>query len=208
MPALEITLTAIDKPLADAWQRWCGDLVFVHVHQSSIFDVTCDAIVSPANSFGFMDGGIDRLYTERYGLGVQERLQSVIQAEHAGELLVGKAAIVETEDEDIPYLIAAPTMRVPMVLEHSLNPYLAARAVFLLIRDGKFSTGTHCKTPIADHVKSIVFPGLGTGVGRVPAVQCAKQMRAAIEDVVLRKAEFPQTTAQARKRHDRLTRNR
>ncbi|MCA9068855.1 MAG: Appr-1-p processing protein, partial [Planctomycetaceae bacterium] len=97
MAKLQITLTAIDDDLANAWERWCGDLPFVQVHRGSIFDIPCDAIVSPANSFGFMDGGIDRLYTERYGLALQERVQSAIQTEHAGELLVGAALIVETE---------------------------------------------------------------------------------------------------------------
>jgi hypothetical protein len=35
-------------------------------------------------------------------------------------------------------------------------------------------------------------------------VACAKQVRAAIEDFVLGRFEFPDTTLQARKRHDRL----
>lgn len=208
MAKLQIVLTAIDRELAEAWQRWCGDLPFVQIHRGSIFDVPSDALVSPANSFGFMDGGIDRLYTERYGTALQERVQSVIQTEYAGELLVGMAAIVETGDTKIPFLIAAPTMRVPMVLESTLNPYLAARAVFLLIRDGRLSTGTHAGAKVSEHVKAVAFPGLGTGVGRVPPVQCAKQVRAAIEDIILAKGEFPQTTAQARKRHDRLMGNR
>ncbi|MGL4555809.1 MAG: hypothetical protein ACRC33_31965, partial [Gemmataceae bacterium] len=73
MENLKIILTAVDAPLAAAWRRWCGDLGCVELHHGSIFDVTCDAVVSPANSFGFMDGGIDRLYTERFGPGVQER---------------------------------------------------------------------------------------------------------------------------------------
>lgn len=204
MAKLQIVLTAIENELAEAWQRWCGDLPFVRVHRGSIFDVSCDAIVSPANSFGFMDGGIDRLYTERFGLDLEKRVQNVIQSEHAGELLVGAATIVETADDAIPFLIAAPTMRVPMVLESSLSPFLAARAIFLLIRDGRFSSGINANEQISEFVKTVSLPGLGTGVGRVPPVQCAKQVRAAIEDVVLGKAEFPKTTAQARKRHDRL----
>lgn len=204
MPKLQVTLSAIDQPLADAWQRWCGDLPFVSVHRGTIFDVTADAIVSPANSFGFMDGGIDRLYLEQYGTSLQDRVQERIKTDHAGELLVGAATIVETEHESIPYLIAAPTMRVPMVLHSSINPFLAARAVFVLIRDGVFTTGRQTGQPIHEHVKSVVLPGLGTGVGRVPPVQCAKQVRAAIEDVVMGKFTFPQSTSQIRKRHDSL----
>ena len=63
MPNLKIILTAVDDGLADAWERHCGDVDNVVVHRGSIFDVTCDAVVSPANSFGFMDGGIDMVST-------------------------------------------------------------------------------------------------------------------------------------------------
>ena len=68
MDSLKIVLTAVEGPLAPAWQRWCGDLRCVKVHQGSIFDAACDAVVIPANSFGFMDGGIDRLYSGFFGL--------------------------------------------------------------------------------------------------------------------------------------------
>jgi hypothetical protein len=61
--AMRIILTAVDRELAGAWRRCCGDVEGVEVQEGSIFDVHCDALVSPANSFGFMDGGIDALYT-------------------------------------------------------------------------------------------------------------------------------------------------
>ena len=58
---MNIVLTSVEDALADAWERFCGDLPFVSVHRGSIFDLSCDAVVSPANSYGFMDGGIDIL---------------------------------------------------------------------------------------------------------------------------------------------------
>jgi len=201
---LQIQLTAIDEPLYQAWQRWCGDLSFVKVHHGSIFDAPADAIVSPANSFGFMDGGIDRLYLERIGLSIQDRVQNQIRENHGGELLVGAATMVETEDSEFPFLIAAPTMRVPMPVESSINAFLAARAIFLLIRDGVIPCGQYAGQPVREYVKSITVPGLATGVGRMSPVQCAKQVRAAIEDVVLDRFQFPASTSQIRKRHDRL----
>src|SRR5262249_24543069 len=130
---LKIVLTAVDGPLAAAWQRWCGDLRCVEVHQGSIFDVACDAVVSPANSFGFMDGGIDRLFPEFFGPGLQEAVQACIRGCHDGELLVGQADLVPTGHARIPYVIAAPTMRVPTALGLSIHSYLAARAVLLLV---------------------------------------------------------------------------
>jgi O-acetyl-ADP-ribose deacetylase (regulator of RNase III) len=91
-------------------------------------------VVSPANSFGFMDGGIDWRYSERFGWQLMERLQQVIKGEdYFGELLVGQAIILETNDEmkKIPYLISAPTMRVPLDVSNSPNAYLAFKATLM-----------------------------------------------------------------------------
>lgn len=166
---MEIVLTAVSQRLAQAWRNSCEDLPGVSVHHGSIFDVRCDAVVSPANSFGFMDGGIDLIYSHRFGWQVQERLQKLIQTKHHGELLVGCAEIVETDNESIPYLIAASTMRVPMILKDSIHPYLAARAVLLLIKHGIFETGFLKGEKISDVIQTIAFPGLGTGIGQVSA---------------------------------------
>jgi O-acetyl-ADP-ribose deacetylase (regulator of RNase III) len=197
---VRIVLAAVDAPLADAWERFCGDLADVSVHRGSIFDVACDAVVSPANSFGFMDGGLDALYLRRFGWGLQQRLQAVLREHHHGELVVGAAEMIETGDAAIPFLLAAPTMRVPMILADTVNPYLAARAALLLCAHGRLrDTGT----PIAVRVRTVAFPGLGTGVGRVPPDVCARQVRAAIEWVRGAQA-FPRSWAEASARHQLL----
>lgn len=206
MHDLQIILTAVDRQLADAWQRWCGDLRCVKVHCGSIFDAACDAVVSPANSFGFMDGGIDRLYCEFFGAAVQERVQNCIRDCHGGELLVGQADIVPTGHDRIPYLIAATTMRVPTQLGPCIHPYLAARGVLRLIMQGRFACGENIGQPVADCVRRVALPGLGTGVGKVSPTTCARQVRAAIEDFALGQFEFPVSSLQARKQHDRLIR--
>ncbi len=169
---MNIILTSVEEGLADAWERWCGDLPFVLVHRGSVLDLSCDAVVSPANSFGFMDGGIDMLYTQHFGWHIQERLQEAIREGHHGELLVGTAEIVETDDPDLPFLIAAPTMRVPTILRDSVNPYLAARAALLLVRHGTFTRGTYAGERIADYVDSLAFPAWARASGgsaRTPA---------------------------------------
>lgn len=200
---MKIYLTAVESDLADAWHKFCGDLEGVTIYEGSIFDVRCDAVVSPANSFGFMDGGIDMLYSRRFGWQVQERLQELIREHHHGELVVGTAEIVET-DAHIPFLIAAPTMRVPMILRDSVNPYLAARAALLVVKHGVFRAGQFKGTPVSEVVTSIGFPGLGTGVGQVGPAVCAHQVRTAIEDVLLEARPFPSTWAEAQARHQKL----
>ncbi len=201
---MKIILTAVDPRLAEWWGKLCGDLDFVSVEEGSILDVECDAVVSPANSFGFMDGGIDGLYLDHFGPDIQLRVRKRILEGHDGELLVGMADIVETGNDTIPYLIAAPTMRVPMILRDTVNPYLAARAVFRLILQGRFPDGPRKGKPIRDVVQRVAFPGMATGVGRVSPAICARQMRRAIDDAVLDKFTFPRSWAEASEQHQLL----
>lgn len=201
---MEIVLTAVDPNLAGAWKKSCSNLSGVSVYHGSIFDVKCDAVVSPANSFGFMDGGIDSIYSHHFGWQVQERLQKLIRVKHHGELLIGRAEIVETDNEAIPYLIAAPTMRVPMVLKETVHPYLAARAVLLLVKHSRFEDGYLKGEKLSDVIQTIAFPGLGTGIGQVSASACAHQVRMAIEEVLFEKSEFPKSWSEAQAKHQQL----
>ena len=204
---MRLVLCAIESPLANAWEKFCGDLDFVTIHRGSILDVTCDAVVSPANSFGFMDGGIDAIYLDHFGPEIQLRVRRQIYDHHNGELIVGNADIVETGDTEIPFLIVAPTMRVPMVLRDSVNAYLAARAVFLLLAKGCFVSGQYKGNKVADHVPTVALPGLGTGVGKIGFNTCAHQVRTAINDILLGQYTMPQSWAEASERHQLLYTN-
>jgi O-acetyl-ADP-ribose deacetylase (regulator of RNase III) len=67
-----------------------------------------------------------------------------------------------------------------MTIMRSPNVYLATKAILTLLKYGTFDDGTK----IADKIKTIAIPGLGTGVGQVPPLLCARQMRIAWEDVM------------------------
>lgn len=84
---MKIILTSVENSLANAWKEFCGDLDFVEIHQGSILEVECDAVVSPANSFGFMDGGIDGIYLLHFGYDIQTRVRKQIFDFHNGELV-------------------------------------------------------------------------------------------------------------------------
>lgn len=88
----EIHLRDLGEPLVEAWNREfagvesvttsCGDIFSLEpgpVEPGAPIDVKADAIVSSANSFGFMDGGIDAVYTNQFGEGLQDRLQRATQ---------------------------------------------------------------------------------------------------------------------------------
>jgi len=201
---MEITLASTDGPLCAAWERAFAN-AGVRIHRGSILDIACDALVSPANSFGFMDGGIDAVYSHHFGWDIQLQLRRVILDRHGGELLVGSAEIVETNHPVHPFLIAAPTMRVPMVLDpKTINPFLAMRAALLLVIRGTFSSGSFAGQAVQSRVRSIALPGLGTGVGRVPATLCARQMRAAFDEFLLGRFQMPKSWAEASERHQSL----
>ena len=191
---MRIILASPWKGLLDAWGEYCNGFSDVEIFDGSIFDVQCDALVSPANSFGIMDGGIDAQYTAYFGKIVQDRLRLKILTHHQGELLIGRAEIIETDHDQHPYLVSAPTMRVPMILDKtSINPYLATRATVLAAKH--FSEFK---------IESICFPGMGTGVGRVSFDMCAHQMAKAFEATLVSKYRLPHSWVQASEEHQQL----
>lgn len=195
-----IRLVDTDSTVAGWHETTCGGLAGVSVHCDDIFAEPVDALISPANSYGFMDGGIDALYTRCLGLALQERLQKRIDHDYGGELLIGEATIVPTGNSLFPWLIAAPTMRVPSLLRpDSVAPYHAMRAVLRLVRSGSFPDGT----PVRERVQSIAVPGLGTGVGGFPSRYAARQVRQAIEED-RQQSPFPRSWWEASCRHQHL----
>jgi O-acetyl-ADP-ribose deacetylase (regulator of RNase III) len=206
---LRVILATLEPRLADAWRREFHDVADVEIHPGSIFEVDADALVSPANSFGFMDGGIDALYSQEFGWDLQLRLRRLIQDFHHGELLIGAAETVATGSGKHPYLIAAPTMRVPMILDRkTINPFLATRAALLLATRGTFHAGPLAGMKLHDHIRTIAFPGMGTGVGQVSATLCARQMRRALGEVLKSDSKMPESWAEASEQHQLLYTNR
>jgi len=201
---VNIILCDTDEHVVRAWEQFCGDLDYISIRHGSILDCSAVALVSPANSFGFMDGGIDATYVSYFGSGIQKRVQRQILDHHAGELIVGAADMVETGSTAHPYLIIAPTMRVPMILRDSVNAYLAMRAVLLLVSQGRFRDGPHRGENIGEQVQIVAMPGLGTGIGTMGPNTCAHQMRVAVDDILLGRFQLPNSWAEASIRHQNL----
>lgn len=184
-------LVHIDDALGAAFAESFADLDDVDVVSGDICHVDCDAIVSPANSFGFMDGGLDLALSERFGWGLQGEVQEMIAARPMGELLVGEAISVPTGDSAVPWLVVAPTMRVPMRLRQSINAFLAMKAAMIeAISLARRSS-----------VKTVAVSGLGTGVGGMPVRVSSAQMRTAFNEVALGQIAYPRDFAEAQKRH-------
>jgi O-acetyl-ADP-ribose deacetylase (regulator of RNase III) len=132
-----------------------------------------DCLVSPANSFGMMDGGMDAAITAFFGMQLMERVQQQILDDYLGEQSVGTSFIVATGHPQYPFLAHTPTMRVPMQIVGTDIPYIAMWAMLLAVRQ-------HNRTASAPIVK-IACPGLGTGIGRIAPSEAARQMALAYD---------------------------
>jgi O-acetyl-ADP-ribose deacetylase (regulator of RNase III) len=178
---LTLVLCAVSEPLAQAWEAAIDGRPDVRVHRGSVLEVAAQAVVSPANSFGWMRGGIDAVYAQAFP-AVEQHVRSAVLAYHGGELPVGEALIVPTGVSEPPWLICAPTMRNPgeLLPPDTVHPYLAARAVLRLWRNGTLDDGEQVKSA----VRTIALPGMGTGVGGVSPETCARQVLAAWDEVM------------------------
>lgn len=178
---LMLHLRTLDPGMAEAWRAVFNESEAT-VEVGDILDAPADAILSPANSFGFMDGGIDLLYSRYFGWELQDAVQARIRAEHGGELPVGQAIVVATGHPKFPLLVSAPTMRVPMPVDRTVHVYLAFRAALIAI-----DAHNRGRT---DTIASLTSPALGAGIGAMPFDRVARQMRAAYADVVLRETDW------------------
>jgi O-acetyl-ADP-ribose deacetylase (regulator of RNase III) len=173
---LSIHLRDIEPAVVQAWEQHFAGLPDVSVSCGDIFDHAADAIVSPANSFGYMDGGIDMVYSRILGWHLEGELQALLKAEHFGELPVGQAVVLPTGYKTIPHLVSAPTMRVPSGIGRTVNVYLAFRAALIaVLRHNESSTR---------QIGSLLVPCLGTGVGGMPPERAARQMRLAYDAII------------------------
>ena len=160
------------QELCDKWRQVFSNYPEVEVLTGDYFQQSADAIVSPANSFGIMDGGLDLAIRNELGFQVETDIQEVILNKYHGEMPIGTAEIINTNHDRWSYMIAAPTMRIPENIAFTLNAYIAFRAILIAINSFNESQP---KRPI----KSLICSGLGTGVGSMKPVKCAAQMRAA-----------------------------
>jgi len=177
MSHLTLKLRDLNSAMVMAWRREFLGCEGVEVSGGDIFGVRADAIVSPANSFGYMDGGIDLVYSQFFGWDLQTRLQERLRKEHHGELPVGSALIIDTRHAEIPWLVSAPTMRIPMAVADTVNAWLAFRASLRAVLE-------HNAAHPAKAIRSLLCPGLATAVGRMPPERAARQMRHAWNVVV------------------------
>jgi len=126
------------------------------VKTGDITKISCDAIVNPANSFGYMGGGVAGAI-KRVG-GDEIEKEAIAQA----PIFIGSAVATTAGTLPCRFVIHAPTMRKPAMKIPVGNVAKATQAALELGKEMQ--------------IKNIAIPGMGTGVGGVLPQDAAKAM--------------------------------
>ncbi|GAA3379707.1 MULTISPECIES: macro domain-containing protein [Streptomyces] len=168
-PALRVVLTDVNAEVVESWRAAFADTPGIEIRRGSILDEDVDAWVSPTNSRGRMDGGVDAAVKRFLGAGIQLRVQRAIRDGFAGSLPVGSAVCVPSGAVTPRFLISTPTMETSSQnVSQTLNVALACAAAFQAVhRQNDEKPGS---------IRSVALVGMGARTGRVPARVCANLM--------------------------------
>jgi O-acetyl-ADP-ribose deacetylase (regulator of RNase III) len=173
---MKVTIRDLNKTLINVLNSFIGIRGFNNIEArcEDIFTEEADGLVSPANSFGHMDGGIDQAYLNRFGNSLEADVKEEIALRPMKELLIGETIVIPLDKEDFDYLIVAPTMREPGPIRETIDVYLSSKAAFIAAKSMGFS--------------KLVMPGMGTLTGRVREDIAANHMLTAYKEVFGRDA--------------------
>lgn len=186
---MKIYLLDINKDMTDAWHKYFDS--YIEVENIEIMNEdfatfmdehpNIEAIVSPANSFGLMDGGYDKAITDYFGKELMEDVKKVIMEKWFGEQPVGTSLTVPIKNRVISdkkhglfakkysVLIHTPSMRTPEQIIDSRIIYQCMRTTLI--------------EAMKQEVDNIVIPAFGGLTGKVPYEDIAKMMYLAYKQI-------------------------
>ena len=142
----------------------------IHVAVGDITQLTVDAIVSPSNSLGIMQGGVAGQIREAGGQEIEDEIRQ------SAPIAVGAAVVTGAGQLFCKNVIHVPTMEEPGQKVGVENVRRATRAALLAAaRNGH---------------ETIAFPVIGAGAGGVPFDEA---VRAMVDELRAHRQPIPQT---------------
>jgi O-acetyl-ADP-ribose deacetylase (regulator of RNase III) len=126
------------------------------IQKADLTTINCDAIVNPANSYGYMGGGVAGAI-KRCGGSIIEK-----EAIKQSPILLGTAVSTTAGTLPCHYVIHAPTMKKP--------------AMNIPVENVENATYAALQLSQKMNIKTIALPGMGTGIGGVPPNKAATAM--------------------------------
>ncbi|KAI6017964.1 hypothetical protein PISMIDRAFT_104116 [Pisolithus microcarpus 441] len=160
--------------------------------------VTFDCVVSPANSYGIMDGGFDYYlsvaFSPRKDVYALTRLvQAAIRDRYYGFAPPGSCILVPglwPNDFSCKVIAVCPTMRYPEELKwHKDIVYNTMWSLLVQLETWNKNADDEKK------IKKVLMTGLGTGVGKISPAVCARQMALAVKHFLHARSEEGQRSS-------------
>lgn len=140
--------------------------------------------VSPANTLGFMDGGIDKPISRIILPDIEKKVKNQIQKYGKNNLIkqkylpIGSSIIIKSDETFLyflkdkePYLVVAPTMLLPQPINNTKNVYYATMTtLYNILINNNFK---NCE---------IIFTSMGCGYGKLSEEESFKQFLQGIKD--------------------------
>jgi len=124
--------------------------------RGDITRVEADGVVNPANSLGEMGGGVAGVLRRRGGRVIED------EARARSPIPIGSAVATSAGSLPFRHVIHAPTMEQPAMRTTAAKVGEATRAALT------------CADSVG--LRSLAFPGMGTGVGRISPDEAARVM--------------------------------
>ena len=197
--ALRLILCDINVDVVEALRSVFADCAAVEVRWSDLIQVEADAYAVPTDTYGQLSPRLSQSLYARFGMGLETRLvRAIIMA--GGQMDLGNALVVETEDAKSPYLLVTPTVSAlksaPIIgngieqtmetesdpsdtktIHSDINLNSARDAMRALLVAAQETARAHPGT-----LHSLACPGLCTGHVWMPPEIAARQMRAAVDE--------------------------
>lgn len=161
---MKIYLLDCNENIVEAWRKFFNEdnveIVLDYFDSFMNKHKEIQGVVSPANSFGLMDGGYDAAITKYFGKDLMKKVQQQILRDCNGLQPIGSALSVPITENQ--YLIHVPTMIVP-------SPILDVNIIYQCMR-----VTLKCAEQL--NLESIVIPAFGGLTGRVDADVIAEKM--------------------------------
>ena len=172
MQEFKLILVDPQPALCAAWHKHFDGLPNIEIVNGYFENLSeFDCMVSAANSFGLMDGGVDLAIIRYFGKTLEQHVQQYILEQFLGEQPIGTSFIIKTGHAKHPFIAHTPTMRVPTPIALTDNVYVAMWAMLLAVYQHNLASD--------QQIHSVACPGLGTATGQVPYDEAARQMAVA-----------------------------
>ena len=178
--------------LNNEWVTQMKTLFKTSVIEDDIRKITDTSIptlyVSPANSFGFMDGGIDMVLSRELMPGVEQKARQRIRDLHIlsalGRPYLRVGSVLYIPHSTSMSLLVCPTMFLPHDVHETQNAYYSAYAAFYMWKRLCEENGIQYRLVMTSHC---------CGIGRMDPKESATQMKKAYDDFMNNSGASPIT---------------